>query len=342
MTYEAGADDARADRRAFLAGLALLPVLGTAGAALAQAPARRLEGLFPIGFTPTTADDRIDYDGLAAQVTFCRKGGVHGVAWPQIASGWMTLTEAERMAGAEALLAAAKGGRTAVIIGVQSPDPAAVERYARHAERFGADGIICIPPAGVTDEAELLAYYQRVGRMTSLPLFIQAIGTMSVDLLVRMNETIPTCRYVKDEAGDPLARVAELRRRTGDRLKVFSGNGVGTLITEMELGFAGHCPYVSLSDVYASAYDNWHAGRRREAFNQFGAIQAASTMFAQNSPDVLIARGVFKPGTRVRTNPAPAGAAGPAQQAARRRPPANSPEEIDRILKEYLAPYLRA
>ena len=36
---------------------------------------------------------------------------------------------------------------------------------------------------------------------------------MSVDLLVEMFKTIPTMRYVKDEAGIPLERIGELRKR---------------------------------------------------------------------------------------------------------------------------------
>ncbi len=97
-----------------------------------------------------------------------------------------------------------------------------------------------------------------------------------------MFDTIPTFRYVKDEAGDPLERVTEIRRRTAGELNCFSGNGVATMITEMERGFAGHCPFVSLADLYASAYDSCHAGKVREAFDQFGRIQAASSMFAQS------------------------------------------------------------
>jgi dihydrodipicolinate synthase/N-acetylneuraminate lyase len=334
-------DVADADRRTLLKSLALTAAaVGVAGKAVAAPPPRtrkQLQGLFPIAFTPVAANDRVDMDGLANQVTFCRRGGVHGIAWPQIASGWTTLSERERLDGAEAMLAAAKGGRTSVVIGVQSPEFAAVERYAKHAERNGADAVICIPPQGVSDPNALLDYYQKVGGMTALPLFVQAVGDMSVDLLVRMFETIPTFRYVKDEAGEPLERIAELRRRTSDRLNVFSGRGVGTMISEMELGFKGHCPFVSLSDVYASAFDLWHAGREQEAFVRFGAIQAASTMLSQSSIDVLIARGVFKPGTRTRTAP-PA----PGSTPANRFVYARGPEAVSRVLKTYLTPYLRA
>src|ERR1700754_5148354 len=130
------------DRRQVIGALSL----GAAAMALprlpgVQAAARRLAGVFPIGFTPVNAQNQVDYEGLAAQVQFCRRGGVHGLAWPQIASGWTTLSEEERMHGAETLISAAKGGATAIVIGVQSrtADFNETERYARHAEKLGAD-----------------------------------------------------------------------------------------------------------------------------------------------------------------------------------------------------------
>src|SRR5689334_11338976 len=76
---------------------------------------KALRGLFPIGFSPFTEDNKLDLDGLAAEVKFCNRGGVHGFVWPQIASGWTTLSEKERFDGAEAILAAGKGGKTALV-----------------------------------------------------------------------------------------------------------------------------------------------------------------------------------------------------------------------------------
>jgi 4-hydroxy-tetrahydrodipicolinate synthase len=330
------------DRRTFLQSLlvtgAAAGLAGTATTAFAAPPVakNRLYGLYPIAFTPVDANDKVDMDGLAGQVKFCQRGQVHGIAWPQIASGWSALSKTERLQGAEVMLSAAKGGKTKVLIGVQSPEWNDVETYARHADQHGADAIICIPPAALTDEGELLKYYQRVGALTPRPLMIQAVGSMSVDLLVKIYETVPTARAVKDESGEPIDRVQELVRRTKGDMSVFSGRGVATMITEMERGFVGHCPYVSLADIYAEAYDLYHAGKKREAFLRFGAIQAANTLFSQSTPDVLIARGVFKPGTRTRSN------APQAQGANTRRMPAGSPEEIKRILDTYMKPYLRA
>jgi dihydrodipicolinate synthase/N-acetylneuraminate lyase len=324
------------DRRDFLRAV------GASAASLvlphmsAAAPGKPLAGVFPIGFSPFTEDNRLDLDGLSAQVKFCNRGGVHGFVWPQIASAWTTLNEKERLDGAEAILSAGKGGKTVLVIGVQGPDMAAITRYATHAEKLGADAIVSLPPAGVSDEKALLDFYQQVGRATALPLFAQAIGTMSVDLLIEMFRTIPTFRQVKDEAGDPLQRIAEIRRRTDGQLKVFSGFGVATMITEMELGFSGHCPYTNLADVYAAAYDLWHKGKKREGFEMFGRIQALSSMMPTNTIDILIARGVLKPGTRTRN-----AASAPAAGGGRRGPRTVTQDEIRQALKTYLEPYLK-
>jgi len=343
-------------------GIAL--AMRNAAAADAGAPAaspavprsgpKQLRGLFPIGQTPFTEDDKINLEALAAEVAFCNRGGVHGFVWPQIASGWSVLSEAERMAGAEAILAAGKGGSTALVIGVQdkAADMAAVARYAQHAAQHGADAIVSLPPANVTDEKVLLDYYQQVGRLTDLPLFVQSQGKMSIDLIVEIFNTVPTVRQVKDEAGDPLARIAELRRRTNNQLTVFSGNGVRTMINEMELGFLGHCPTTGLSDVYAAAFDLWHANRHQEAFDMFGRICAFESMGTTTMSGVLIARGVFPanvksrrapptPGVDVTPTPGSGGGRG-GMGGAQHPVPHLDDQQVRVALDHYLKPYLRA
>ena len=136
-----------------------------------------------------------------------------------------------------------------------------------------------------------------------------------------------------------MKRVMEIRQRSDGQLKVFSGFGVATMITEMELGFSGHCPYTNVADVYAAAYDLWHKGRKREAFDMFGRIQALSSMMPINTMDILIARGVLKSGAKAR--PAPPVPGAPASGGGRRGARAVTPEEIRQALKTYLEPYLK-
>src|SRR5215471_8071952 len=113
-----------------------LRIVGLSAAGLASstgfvrgATGKPLRGLFPIAYTPDTPDNKMDLEGMAAQVKFCMRGGVHGVVWPQNASGWTNLSDSERMEGNEVILSAGKGGSMAIVIGVQSSDPAAVSRY---------------------------------------------------------------------------------------------------------------------------------------------------------------------------------------------------------------------
>jgi dihydrodipicolinate synthase/N-acetylneuraminate lyase len=303
-----------------------------------------LQGLFPIGQTPCTPDNKLDLDCLAAEVRFCNRGGVHGFVWPQIASGWAALTREERISGAEAILAAGKSGKTALVIGVQTTtgDVASATEYAKHAAQHGADAIVSLPPEKA-DAAGMLEYYKAIGKATDLPLFVQSIGDMSIDLVVQMFREIPTMKVIKDEAGVPIQRVAEIREKTGGKLNVFSGQGVRTMITEMERGFMGHCPTTGLADIYAQAFDLWHAGKKREGFDMFGRVLAFESIPNAGSY-VLTARGVFKEDTITRSMSLSPGQSSAPSGGAPRRPPAldeAGKREIRDALNTYLKPYLR-
>jgi 4-hydroxy-tetrahydrodipicolinate synthase len=326
----------------------LLKTLGTvaAGAAfskysLAAAPAvgKAFNGLFPIASTPFTPDDKLDFECLNNQVKFCNKGGVPGLIWPQIASGWSTLTANERFAGAESMIAAGKGGKTAIVIGVQTQgkDLAGAVAYAKHAAKNGADAICSLPPEG--DNAAVMEYYKAIGAATELPLFVQTIGDEPVDLVVEMFKAIPTIKVVKDEAGDPLKRVGELRAKTDGKLAVFAGKGVRLMMDEMRLGFTGFCPTVGMADLFQQSWELYEAGKLRESFDMFGRIQAFSTI-TDADRYVMVARGIFKEDTKSRPTPgmgAASGGAGGAGGAMTEEDKKN----VIYALNTYLKPYLR-
>jgi dihydrodipicolinate synthase/N-acetylneuraminate lyase len=330
--------DTLMNRRSFLqssGAFAVSLAISRTAEATTTAGSKQLSGLFPIGETPFTADNKLDLDCLAAEVAFCNRGGVSGFVWPQIASGWSTLTEQERLDGAEALLAPGKGGRTAVVIGVQAigGDMATSLRYAKHAAEHGADAIISLPPEKASDQA-MLEYYKTIGAATPLPLIVQSQGDMSVDLIVEMFGQIPTMKCVKDEAGNPLARISQIQQATGNKLAVFAGNGVRTMIDELRLGFSGYCPTTGLSDVYQATFDLWHAGKHKEAFDMFGRILAFDSIQGV-SQYILVARGVFKETTTHRPTPGMGNRhEGKLDEAQK--------QVIRESLSEYLKPYLRA
>jgi dihydrodipicolinate synthase/N-acetylneuraminate lyase len=328
------------DRRAVLKALGSV----AAGAAVSRfgvaatpksAVAKTFRGLFPIAATPFTPDNKLDLDCLNAEVNFCNRGGVPGLIWPQIASGWSTLSASERFAGAESMLSAGKGGKTAIVIGVQTQGndlPGAIA-FAKHAARNGADAICSLPPEG--NAAAIFEYYKAIGSATELPLFVQTIGDMSVDSVAEMYRSIPTMKVVKDEAGDPLARVTELREKTGDKLAVFAGKGVRQMMDEMRLGFTGFCPTMGLSDIFQQTWELYEAKKIRESFDMFGRIQAFATVLNADRY-VMVARGIFKEDTKSRPTPGMGASSGP------QAPLTEADKKVVRdALNTYLKPYLR-
>ena len=283
-------------------GVALLP-----WAAAKQSARKPLRGIFPIAQTPFTESDKLDVQALVEQLRFIHRGGVHGFVWPQLASEWSSLTEAERLEGAEALLSVGRTLRPAIVIGVQGGSTEQAVRFARHAEKHGADAIISLPPAKAETDAQIV-YYQELGKATGLPLFVQAVGNMSVAAILEMYRRTPTLRYVKDEAGQPLLRIAPLRAGSGGELNIFTGSHGRTLIDEMIRGSSGSMPAASFADLYAAAWDLWHNGQRREATNMFGRasvlIGEVGAYGIESLKYILYLRGVFRTWRTRETAPA--------------------------------------
>ena len=340
------------DRREFLQLLGV----GALGLAVpgwkilgSEAPSSKpLRGIFPVAQTPFTESNKLDLDSLIEEVRFIDRGGVHGFVWPQMASEWMTLSEAERLEGNEAIASAGKKLRPAIVIGVQAPNVASAVKYAKQAEKVGADAIISLPPSENSDPKTDLEYYKAVGAATSLPLFVQAVGNMGVDLLVEMYKAIPTFRYLKDEAGAPLMTVGPLRERSSDQLKIFSGRHGRDLIDEMRRGFSGCMPAAAFADLYAQTWDLWHEGKRDEALAMHARTLLILTEMLSYGPEAvkyfLCLRGVFKT-YGVRKRPSPGFASTAKVAAGGDQPEPYLDEEGKQALQDtlrYLKPYLKA
>ncbi len=279
------------------AGVSRRHFLALCGSLATGETAKPLRGIFPIAQSPFTESGALDLEALAAEIRFLDRCGAHGAVWPQLASEWDTLNNRERLEGAEAIAATGKKLKLAVVLGVQSPDPSAAVLYAQQAERLGADAIISLPPKS-EDPKAVLEYYKLVGSAAALPLFAQAVGKITPELLLEMYRAIPTLRYVKDEAGQPLDRIGPLLAGSEGRLKVFSGSHGRTLIEEMRRGFSGSMPAAAFADLYAQTWDLWQAGQHREAMEVHGRTLLVLTDMGlyglEGLKYPLVLRGVFK------------------------------------------------
>ncbi len=311
-----------------------------AAATVAMSPnGRALAGVFPIGWTPCKPDNTFDPDAMVRQQQFLNRGKVAGMAWPQNASGWQSLSVAEWNAGAEAL--ASVKGNTALVLGVQTEgfNVANSQAYAKKAKSLNADAIISLVPGSGSD-ADIISYFKALSDSSGLPMMVQATGNVSLDTLVALAAAVPTIIAVKDEAGDPLERAPSLLQRTGGKLEDFSGGGGMTFFPELELGFLGTCPYTGLADVLQQCFNTYRAGRKRDAYDIFGRFLAFNALPHANEY-VMKARGVFPEDAIMRANPAfppPGGGnrrrSGPITDAQK--------AEIRTALDTYLKPFLVA
>jgi dihydrodipicolinate synthase/N-acetylneuraminate lyase len=201
-------------------------------------------------------------------------------------------------------------------------------------EKAGADAIIAIPYRdGLSDDAHQMEYYSAIGAASSKPLFVQAIGNISVDLVLNMAKRIPTLRYVKDEAGNTLQRLNEYRKREQILTGVFTGKNGPTLLDELARGAIGNMPSVAFADLYVATWKAWKAGNQREAEDMFSKtallLVQGQNYGMQGTKYMLQARGVFK-NTICRRKPTP-------QQTFDEE----AKQAIDRSLA-YLKPWLKA
>jgi len=338
------------NRRKFLqvtgASLSLLAVAGqgamaaTSGAIVKSPNGKALAGVFPIGWTPCKPDNSFDADAMVKQQQFLNRGKVAGMAWPQNASGWQSLTQAEWHAGAEAL--ASVKGDTALVLGVQTAgfNTVASQAYAKKAKSLNADAIISLVPPDAS-EADVAAYFKALSDASGLPIMVQAVGNVSVDNLVALAAAVPAIMAVKDEAGDPLERAPDLLQKTGGKIEDFSGGGGMSFFGELELGFLGTCPYTGLADVLQACFNSYRAGRKREAYDTFGRFLAFNSLPHANEY-VMKARGIFAEDAIMRSNPAAPGA--PAGGGRRRGGQITEAHkaQIRTALNSYLKPYLVA
>jgi 4-hydroxy-tetrahydrodipicolinate synthase len=250
-------------------------------------------GIYPIVQTPFLDDGSLDTETLGKETRFLLRCGVPGMAWPQLASEFWSLTVEERLRGAEALLRAGKGGRAKLVIGIQADDAENSLRLARHAAAQGADALISLPPAGVP----LAEFFGKVAAAApGLPLFLQAVGKITVDEVIALSKAVPAVRFVKDEAGVTLPRITEFRGKAPE-LGIFTGAHGRTMIDELLRGASGSMPAAGPADLYTKAFVLWEKGRRREAALAFARAAVLVPEFEQYGIEglkyLLVLRGVF-------------------------------------------------
>lgn len=187
------------------------------------------------------ASDGVDEDCLADLVRFHLRERTDALVVNGSTGEAATMSPDEQRRVIEVAVSAT-GGQIPVIAGAGGSDTAAVSRLARAAREAGADGLLLSPPPySKPPQRGIVAHYRAVIDAADLPTIIYNIPSRTAcNILPETIEEIasdPRVVGVKEASGD-IAQIAELMRRVGDRVAVYSGND-DQVVPVMSLGGKG-------------------------------------------------------------------------------------------------------
>jgi dihydrodipicolinate synthase/N-acetylneuraminate lyase len=166
--------------------------------------------------------------------------------WPQSGESVDLLTTEEKLQGMEVLADAARGFRSALCLGVQGKDIDEMLLFAKHVEKLTPPAMISRPPDSGKTEDDLRQYWRALGAVANRPVIFQTTGGVaykgpapSVPLLIELAKEFSQFGYIKEEAGNVVARIrAEHAARPSIR-RIFSARGGTTWPLELRLGSEG-------------------------------------------------------------------------------------------------------
>lgn len=265
---------------------------------------RPLAGVLPVFQTPYHEDESIDFGTLEREIEWLFERGADGIVMAMV-SELLRLSSEER----EQLAAAAcRFGRDrgAVVISVGAEATILAERYARQAEAAGAHAVMAIPPVAIAAmTGDVLAYYERIIRATTLPVIVQdASGyvgrPMPVELLARLLSEFGDRILFKPEATPIGPRLTELREASGGKARVFEGSGGIALVDSYRRGIVGTMPGADLIDGIVGLWRALQAADERRIYalslpiSSLVALQSGLDGFLAVEKHLLVKQGVFR------------------------------------------------
>jgi 4-hydroxy-tetrahydrodipicolinate synthase len=203
---------------------------------------KQFRGCHTVTVTPFTEDGkRIDVKALKRLLDWQHQSKVPGVIILGTTGEFLTVSDDERAEYVEATVKHCRGKMTVMVGATHAHTPTAV-RFAREAEKLGADGLMIAPPYYYTPtEDEIYAYYRAISEAVSIPIMLYnnpftTNVDMSAKLVARMTRDLENVRYIKEASMD-VGRVFDICELTGGKMNVFAGERV---VESFKLGAVGY------------------------------------------------------------------------------------------------------
>ncbi len=208
-----------------------------------KAARKPLQGVFPLLPFAVKENEEPDLDGLAHNIDFLAKSGVHGFIIFGCMGEFYAPSEAEFNQVVDAAVEAA-AGRLAVVAGTTFQNAKECIRRTKHAERAGADGVMIAPPYVINPTEEVVFEYYRAINESVDEIQIMAYNYPPLPRDFNMTPqfwdrllALEHIKAVKESNGDVWHRTNVLSK-IADKINVFSG-GEGWLFSDVLLGGKG-------------------------------------------------------------------------------------------------------
>jgi len=238
-----------------------------------------LHGVVPPTVTALDADGEVDETATVAHARFVVEHGASAV-FPLGTNGeFATLSPAERRRVVEAV---ARGVEVPVIAGVGAPGTRETVRYAEHAERAGADGVVVVTPYYYpVDGTGAVEHYRAVAAAVDLPVYVYHIPGRTGDRLslttIEQVAGIDGVAGVKDSSKDIpwLAQAVDASPGT-----TFLAGSDSVLFAGLAVGCSGLVSAVAnvfpeLVVEFYEAFDRGDRGRARELQSTVFEVRSA-------------------------------------------------------------------
>jgi 4-hydroxy-tetrahydrodipicolinate synthase len=183
-------------------------------------------GVYPAATTQFHPDQTVDIPSTLRHIEKMIDAGIHGLIMLGSVGENMSLDFDEKRAVLEAAVQAVKG-RIPVLTGVAECTTNQACRWAREAERLGADGLMVLPAMIYkADAREALTHFRAVTHSCGLPIMIYNNPVAYyVDITPEMFVELarePSIVAIK-ESSENVRRITDLINTAGDRYILFCG-----------------------------------------------------------------------------------------------------------------------
>ena len=194
--------------------------------------------------TPFGADGGVDEGVLRELVRFHLREGTDALVVNGSTGEASAMSPDEQRRAVEVVVDEVRSGdrRIPVIAGCGGSDTAVVSRLASEARAAGADALLVAPPPyNKPPQRGIVAHFRKVMDAGDLPTIVYNVpGRTACNILPETVEEMAADERVvgiKEASGD-IVQVAEIARRVGDRVDLYSGND-DQVVPLMSLGGRG-------------------------------------------------------------------------------------------------------